>query len=57
MKNRRKDQDILRYLPFNEFDDVNNNLEAQNGHIHKRLKAHSIINKKTFYLFIKRFLF
>ena len=48
MKNRRKDKDILRYLPFNELDNVDNNLEISNENIIKRLKYHSIIFKDSF---------
>jgi len=45
MKNRRKDRDIQRYLPFNELQD---NSEATNKEIIKHLKTHSIINKEFF---------
>jgi hypothetical protein len=48
MKNRRKDLNILRYLPFNELDNVNNNLEIDNEKLIKRLKDHSIINRNLF---------
>jgi len=47
MENRRKDRDILRYLPFNELQDLNNNSQATNGEIIKRLKTHSIIKKRS----------
>ncbi len=43
MKTRRKDPNIRRYLPFNELENVNNNLELTNEKIIKRLKDHSII--------------
>ncbi len=49
MKNRRKDRDIRRYLPFNELQDLNNNSEATNKEIIKHLKTHSIINKEFFF--------
>jgi hypothetical protein len=41
MKNRRNDGNILRYLPFNELEDVDNKLETTNESIIKRLKSHS----------------
>ncbi|CAF4278004.1 unnamed protein product, partial [Adineta steineri] len=40
MKERRRDGNILRYLPFNELDDVNNNLTTSDATITKRLKIH-----------------
>ncbi|CAF1436903.1 unnamed protein product [Adineta steineri] len=40
MKERRGDRNILRYLPFNELDDVNNNLTTSDATITKRLKIH-----------------
>jgi hypothetical protein len=44
MKNRRKDKNIARFLPFKELDDVDNNLETTNEKIVKRLKTHSMIS-------------
>jgi hypothetical protein len=49
MKNRRNDPKILRYLPFNELDNVNNHLETDNEKIIKLLKDHSIINQNLFF--------
>ncbi|CAF2532279.1 unnamed protein product [Rotaria sp. Silwood2] len=40
MKNRRKDKTILQFLPFNELQDVDSNLENDNKEITKRLKVH-----------------
>ena len=57
MKNRRKDLNILRYLPFNELEDVNNNLETANEKIIKRLKTHSMIYKEFFILLTKLFFY
>ncbi len=48
MKNRRKDNTILRYLPFNELENVDSNLETKNESITKSLKHHSIIYKEYF---------
>jgi hypothetical protein len=43
MKSRRKDNTILRYLPFNELENVDSNLQTNNESITKSLKHHSII--------------
>ncbi|CAF0756222.1 unnamed protein product [Rotaria sp. Silwood1] len=40
MKDRRKNRNILRYLPFNELQDVDSNLENGNKEVTKRLKVH-----------------
>ena len=56
MKNRRKDPSIRRYLPFNELENVNNNLETSDGKIIKLLKDHSI-TKPRFILSLSNYCF
>lgn len=41
MKTRRQDPYIRRYLPFNEFDNVDDNFEMNDAKILKRLKTQS----------------
>ncbi|UJR35729.1 hypothetical protein I4U23_028479 [Adineta vaga] len=51
MKDRRKNQNILRYLPFNELDDLDNNFEISNSEVMKRLKIHKEKRVKQLFLF------
>jgi hypothetical protein len=57
MKNRRKDKSILRYLPFNELEDVDTNLDSTDDRITKRLKSHSLLYERLFLCQINFFLY
>ncbi len=57
MKNRRSDQSIRQYLPFNEFNNVNNISKATNKKLIKSLKIHSIISKEFFFILLTKLFF